>query len=120
MALEVGAGAVGCFTILAGKYRDALVRQCGVVESHTNGGTHLSSRAAANRIDDEHRRAWLGERRVDFFGGARFLNACAGQLFAHWNDHNLWVHCCLRQGVIACSSILPGMEAGRICFEIAM
>jgi len=92
MTGEVGAGFFGGFAVLAGEDGDGVVRGRSVLHGEANGGAHLAGGASADRVDDKDGCSGLGERGVDFGCGAGFLEACAGELLAHRNQHNLWVH----------------------------
>ena len=87
MTLEVAAGALSGFAVLAGEDGNGLVGLGGVLEREADAGAHLAGGAAADGVHDQHRRSGLGDRRVDFGAGARFEDTGFGQLFAHRNEH---------------------------------
>src|SRR6185312_2914147 len=96
IALEVAAGAVGGFAVLAGEDGDRVVGLGGVLQCETHSRAHLAGGAAADRVHYDHCGSGLVDGGVDFFGGAGFGDAGAGKFFAHRDDHHLWVHfCCL-------------------------
>jgi hypothetical protein len=114
---EVGAGALGGVAVLAGEDGDGLGGQRAVLQRHAHGGAHLAGGATADGVDHQHGGAGLGEGGVDFGGGSGFLDAGAGELFAHRDEHNLWVHG-VPPGmgglvVKAAVSIVAAMEAAR-------
>ena len=99
ITLKVAAGALCGFAVLAGEDGDLVVGLAGGVgQRHANAGTHLSRCAAADGVDDQQRCAGCGESRVHVLGGAGFLNSGAGEFLAHGDDHQFWIHVCLRQG----------------------
>jgi hypothetical protein len=96
MTLEVAAGALGGFAVLAGEDGNGLIGRGGVLEGEANAGTHLAGGATTDGVDDEKGGSGLGEGGIDLSGGAGFEDACLGELFTHGDDHQLWIHrCCL-------------------------
>src|SRR4051812_39386784 len=92
MALEVAAGALCGLAVLSGEYGDGVVRGVGMLQRHTDTGTHLACGAAADGVHHDHRSSWLSEGFIDFFGGARFGKAGLGELLAHGDNHQFGVH----------------------------
>ena len=86
MTAEVTAGALGGVAILTGEDGDGVVGPGGVLQRHAHAGAHLACGAAADGVDDEHRRAGGGDGRVDLGRGAGFVDTGAGELFAHWES----------------------------------
>src|SRR6185312_9499349 len=89
---EVATGFFRSVAVLSGEDGDGLGGFGSVLHGHADGGAHLSGGTAANGVDDEHSGAGAGEGGVDVIGRARFLNAGAGEFFAHGDEHDLWVH----------------------------
>ena len=99
VAFKVAAGAIGGFAVLAGEDGDLVVGQVGgVAEREADAGAHFAGRAAADGVDDQQGCAGLGEGRVYVFGGAGFSDSSAHEFLAHGDDHQFWIHVCLRQG----------------------
>ena len=97
--LEVAAGALGGLAVLACKDGDLVVGQVGGVgNGHAHARAHLAGRASADGVDHQQGGAGCGNRRVHVLGGAGFLDSGAGEFLAHGNDHQFWVHVCLRGG----------------------
>ena len=92
IAGEVVAGALGGFGILPGEDGDGLAGGGGVLQGHAHGGTHLAGGASADGVDHQQGGSGLGQRGIHLGGGAGFLDAGAGELFAHGDEHDLWVH----------------------------
>ena len=74
IAVEVAAGALGGFAVLAGEDGDFVVGKVGGVgERKAHAGAHLARRASADGVDNQQSCARLGQRRVNVFGGTGFL-----------------------------------------------
>ena len=70
--------------VTAGEYGGGFCRTHGVLEGEPDAGAGFAGGAAADGIDDHHDGAAAGsEDLVHFFGGARFLNTKAREIFPH-------------------------------------
>ena len=112
VAAEVAASLVRGVAVLAGEDGDGVVRLGGVLHSHTDAGTHFAGSATADGVDDKHRRAGLGDGCIHVRCGASLIDAGARELFAHRDDHNLWVHCGSPLG-----KILLGLIVAVLCTD---
>ncbi len=92
VALEVAAGAVSGLAILAGEDGDGLVGLGVVLEGKADAGAHLAGCATADGVHDEHGGSGGGKCSVYVGTGAGLEDTGFGQLFAHRNEHQLWVH----------------------------
>ena len=70
--------------IAAGEYGGGFRGTHGVLQGESDAGAGFTCRTAADRVDHHHYRATAGsEDLVHFFGGARFFNAKAREIFPH-------------------------------------
>jgi hypothetical protein len=76
----VGYGGV----VATGEYGSCFGRAHGVLQGEPDAGASFAGGATADGIDHHHDGATAGsEDLVDLFGGARFFNAKAREIFAH-------------------------------------
>src|SRR6185369_505125 len=93
VSCKIRAGPIGSFLILTGKNTEQLLRPAGVLQRSSDRRPHTAGGASANRVHHYHGRARLiRQGAINISRGAEFFDAEPGQLFAHRNHHDLWIH----------------------------
>src|SRR6185312_15387737 len=93
VSCKIRAGPIGSFLILTGKNTEQLLRPAGVLQRSSDRRPHAPGGASADRVHHYHGRARLIRHgAINISRGAEFFDAEPGQLFAHRNHHDLWIH----------------------------
>src|ERR1019366_4477549 len=110
---EVSAGSVGGFAVLSGEDSDRACRLGGVLQRTADSRAHLACRTTADGIHDDHQRAFGAANRLIYrIGCLGFFNADARQLFAHRDNHDLWIHS-LSSTLVCIIALIVSMTTDR-------